>query len=122
MVFQISVIQIAIIVFAIFALSRVFINYRGSKSSFFEFVFWTLVWIGIIVFALIPQFSDLISKNLGIAKGVDLLAYTSIVLLFYLIYRMYIRIDAMGRQMTSLVRTLALQKAKPAKKKTAKKR
>jgi len=44
---------------------------------------------------------------LGIGRGVDLAIYVSVICLFYLVYKLFIKIQSLERQITLLVRKLA---------------
>jgi small membrane protein len=97
-----------IIFFAIFALSRSYLRIRNGSESIFEFILWTIVWIGIIVVVLFPNILTLPAKLLGIGRGVDVLVYFGIIILFYSVYRIYSKIERLEQDITSLTRSNAL--------------
>jgi hypothetical protein len=102
------IIQIIASVFLIFALLKVFWKYKGKQISFKEFFFWALLWVVIGVVFWLPQTTSFFANILGIGRGVDLVIYTSIVLIFYLIFRIFIRLDKQQQEITKIVRSLAL--------------
>src|SRR3989344_2221414 len=95
-----AVINIIIILFAIFALSRAILRFRERRISKLEIALWSLIWIAIIVVAIIPETSSEISKIVGVGRGVDFLVYLSIILVFYLIFRLYIKLDQAEQNIT----------------------
>ena len=103
-----EIIQILLIIFALFAWSRVIINYRKKRLSTNEFVFWSLVWILVVVVSIIPDIVSNFAKVIGIQTGMNLLIYASIIVLFYLIYRLYVKIENINNEMTKLVRRIAI--------------
>jgi len=106
---NISVLQIIVVVFALFAWSRAMLRLRDRHISFSEFLFWTIIWAAVIVTSLLPQTADAVSKFLGISRPIDLAVYVSILLLFYLVFRIYVNQDKQAQEMTTLVREIAVK-------------
>lgn len=105
---QITITQIILIFFLIFALSRVFLRFKGGDVTLFGFLFWIFVFGAAILIVMFPVFSSAIARFMGIGRGVDAIIYTSIVLLFYLVFRIYIYIQDLRQEITDLVQKLAL--------------
>lgn len=112
---EITIIQVLIIIFAIFAWSRAFLRMRGKNISIGEFSFWSLIWSVVIFVGLFPSVISKASWLVGIERGVDLAIYVSIILLFYLMFRLYVKIDEHDKQVTKLVREMAIKDAKKKK-------
>ena len=105
-------IQIIIIIFALFALSRTYFRLQDNKISKAEFVLWTFVWISVIIVAFIPKVIIILSRFFGLGRGLDLAISTSIILLLYLIFRAYVKIEMIEQELTDIVRKLAKEKKK----------
>jgi hypothetical protein len=88
---------------------------RDSHISVGEFSFWSLIWIFVIIIALFPDIISGLSTFVGISRGVDLAVYTGVILLFYLMFRLYVKMDAQARETTKLVREMAIKNAKKKK-------
>lgn len=70
----------------------------------------------IIVF--IPGKTAILARLLGMGRGFDALTFMSIMVLFYIVYRLYVRADENDQVITELTRQLALKNAiKPKRKK-----
>lgn len=108
--------QTVIIVFTLFALSRIYLRFREGKVSKGEALFWTLIWCAVVVLVFIPQVTDYFADLLGIKRGINIVIYVSIILLFYLLFRLYVKIDTMNQDITKIVREIALQKEVKKKK------
>ena len=104
-----ELIQIVGAVFALFALSRVLLQLKRRSMTLNEGLFWMFVWISVIVFLIFPEFFGYVADILGVGRGVDALMYISIVVLFYLIYRLYAKVDTLERQITYIVREIAIR-------------
>lgn len=109
---MIEPIQIVIIVFALFAWSRAYLRFKDEKITSKEFIFWSLVWIVGIIIVMLPNTTFYLASLFGIKRGVDLIIYVSIVLLFYLVFRLYVKIETIEQDITKVVREIAISKGK----------
>lgn len=107
-----EVIQIIAILFAIFAFSRVVLRLRDKSLTSKEFFFWGILWILLVLVAIAPSISIYIAKFLGITSGTGLLVYISIMLIFYLIFRIYVKMENLEQDMTKIVREISIKKKK----------
>lgn len=105
-------IQIILIIFLLFALSRVVLRFRGGQIRLTEFLFWGFLFSLAIVVVLLPNETTKLASLLGIGRGVDLVVYASIVTLFYLLFRAYVVMEDLRHEITELVRELALKDKK----------
>src|SRR3989344_578038 len=103
------IVPILVTLFVAFAVSRVFLRFREGNVSLGEFIFWLLIWGAIEAVVWIPKVLDQIAQDIGIGRGIDAVVYGAVVLLFYLVYRVYVKTEFIEREMTSLVRKLALK-------------
>ena len=101
--------QIIILIFALFALSRVFTNLGHKNLEKVEATFWMLFWAMVIFIAIFPQIIDGLANLFGVTRGVDLAIYFSILLLAYLIFRLYAQINSMEKKITKIIRTVAIK-------------
>jgi hypothetical protein len=107
-----QMISIIMILFAIFAYIAVILKVRKDEITKGEFAFWSLLWIGVVVVALIPSFATTIADFFGIGRGVDVMIYLSILTLFYLVFRIFVKLEKLEQEMTMLVRKLAIETSK----------
>jgi small membrane protein len=104
------ILQIIALLFSFFALTRVVLRARDQKLTIVEAIFWNFIWIGLAVTAIFPDISVFIAKLLGIGRGVDFIVYSSIGLMFYLIFRLYIKLEDLEQEITKLVREISFIK------------
>ena len=104
-----GLIQIVGIAFALFALSRVILQLKKRSMTLNEGLFWIFIWSSVVVFLIFPEFFGYVADILGVGRGVDALMYISIVVLFYLIYRLSAKVDTLERQITYIVREIAIR-------------
>jgi hypothetical protein len=108
-------IQILIIAFAIFALIRVFTKFKARQLSIGWFVFWLVFWVLAGVVVLLPQTTEMVARWVGVGRGVDVAIYFSIVLLFYLVFRIFLKIQSIEGSITKLTREGAIREVKEPK-------
>jgi len=109
---NIEIIQIIILLFSLFALSRVFNNIRNKNLGKIESVFWILFWVVAIFATALPEFLVNIANLLGVERGVDLVIYGSVIVLAYMIFRLYAQITSMEKKITKIIRTVAIKNGK----------
>ncbi|MBR9677227.1 DUF2304 family protein [Candidatus Woesearchaeota archaeon] len=112
---MLQVYQIIVFIFALFALSRAILRAKESKITRGELYFWSLLWLGVLVLTFLPSFSDILADYAGIGRGADLLVYASVLLLFYLMFRLYVKIDKTEQEITKLVQKVAYENVKKKK-------
>ncbi len=105
-------VQIVILIFAIFALSRAFLRVKERQMAISAFAFWTIIWSAIIFTALFPGILSRIAILIGVSSGTNLLVIFGAILLFYLIFRLHIRMDKTEKELTKLVTELAIKEKK----------
>lgn len=109
------IVQSVLIIFLLFAVSRVIIQFHHHQIKVAEFFFWTGLFLIAIITIAFPSETTGLANSLGIGRGVDLILYVSIALLFYLIFRVNVYLEEIRHEITELVRRLALKNAKHKK-------
>lgn len=112
---MISLIQLLVVIFATFAASRAILRFKDKKISFHEVIFWLGVWIVLGVVVFFPDITGSLAEKLGIGRGIDVVIYVSIGLLYYLIFRLYVMLEETEREITRLVREIAISRKKKKK-------
>jgi hypothetical protein len=109
------VLKICTLLFALFALRRVWTCYRKGQALVFELVLWAPIWSALAVVVFIPQKTDVIAQWLGLGSGYrsgfSALTFAAIVGLLFAVYRLTARTHQLDRDLTSVVRALALERA-----------
>jgi hypothetical protein len=102
-------IQIVLSCFAVFAISRVVIRFRRGGMRMLHLGLWLVFWAVVIVVSLHPKTTDHLADLLGVGRGVDTAIYLSLLMIFYLLFRSFAKIEDMDRQLTRIVRANALR-------------
>ena len=109
---MINAIQILGLLFVSFAGSRAVLRARDRKISLGELIFWLGVWGGLIFVVFFPDVLSSVANLVGIGRGIDVIIYTSIAVLFYMLFRLYVKLEDTERHVTRLVREISFMKRK----------
>lgn len=101
-------IKIFFIVFALWALARTLMRVRRRELSYALGSLGIIVWTCVIVFTLSPNWLDRIANFVGIGRGVDTAVYVSILVIFYLLFKIFVRLEWLEDHLTTVVRKDAL--------------
>jgi hypothetical protein len=106
------IIQIILILFIFFVITKVALRYKDKIISLQEFVLWTIFWFMVGFVVILPETTSLIANIVGVGRGVDLVIYISVLILFYLAFRILVRLDKIEKDITKIVRSVSLDKDK----------
>ena len=109
-------IRLLLVLFLLFAFSRVVLRRKEGAISLGSFLFWAGVWSLAAVGIIRPDFTTYIAQSIGIGRGADVVIYLSILIIFYLLFRTHIMIENLHHEITQIIREIAL---KDARKKTS---
>jgi hypothetical protein len=104
--------QIILLVFLLFAFSRVLLRFKEATISVGAFLFWTSIWVLATLSVLEPEFTTWVANKLGVGRGSDAIIYISLILLYYLVYRTNIHLENVREEITKLSRIIALKEQK----------
>jgi hypothetical protein len=105
---MLTAIQLVLLIFIVFFLSRVYLRVREKVITVKTAVFWTLVWLVALIGILLPGTTTKIASIFGVGRGVDVILYLAISLLFYLVFRIYVVLEDLKREITKVIRMVAL--------------
>ena len=98
-----TLLKILTVIFIVFAASRAYLRFKGKSLNLSNLILWSVIWLATLVFVFDPQSSDAIAKLFGLQRGTDTIFFLAIVLLFYLIFRLYVKLDTVDKDLTRLV-------------------
>lgn len=103
---------IALIVIAFF-LARLFWQKQKRQIGAGEFIFWLIFWLLAAGAVIILKWIDKLAADLGFSgSGIDILLYIAIVFLFYFIFKLRLRLEKIEKDITKIVREIAIKNNK----------
>jgi small membrane protein len=78
------------------------------RNTWFDLVLLFTLITGAVVFILFPDITNNIAHKLGVGRGADLVFYTSIIIFWFVILKLYARIRKLEQIITEVVRKDAL--------------
>ena len=106
------VIQFVLVIFFLFALFKVVNKFRASELKAWDAIGWAFFWIFAGVVILKPDTTYVLAGILGVGRGVDAIIYLTVAILFFLVFRIFIRLEKIERNLTKLTRQDSLKNVK----------
>lgn len=103
-------IQIIGVVLAVIALAATIYRLYSQAMSLMQFVLWGIIWVSLLLTAVFPRYVINMGESLGIDKFLNAMVYLSIIVLLYLVFKLYLKIDRTEKEITALVREMAIEK------------
>ncbi len=86
------------------------------RNSLFDLLLLLALIATAIIFILFPDITNQLAAKLGVGRGADLVFYTSIIIFWFVILKLYARIRKLEQIVTTVVRKEALDKEKDTNK------
>ena len=103
--------QIIALLVIVFFLTRLFWQRKNKQVRGMEFFFWFIFWFLSALIIVFIKKIDVLAANFGFsATGIDVLLYLSVAVLFYLIFRLRIKLEKIDKEITKIVREIAIKK------------
>jgi hypothetical protein len=108
-------IQFLLLAILIAALLLTWRRARQDALSRRAAILWSFLWIAGAVVVMLPDVANLFANLVGVGRGADAILYLSVLLIVYLMFRVFLRLDRMERDLTKLVRRIALDELREKK-------
>lgn len=103
------VIKILLLIFVLFVLLRTVFRFAKKEIRGRELLAWLVFWLLVGLAVVLPQTTDLLAQRVGVSRGADLLVYVSVLVLFYLVFKVLVKLEKVDRQITEVTRQVALK-------------
>lgn len=101
-------IQIIITLVSLFIILKAITKLQKKEVHAQTFIVWALFWFGVIVLIWQPHLTDYLARFLQVTRGADAVFYLSLVIIFYMFFKLFIRLERIEQDITTLVREIAL--------------
>ncbi len=106
------ILRVFILLFVVGALAKVLAIFRRGQLRRGPLALWTVLWLTIAVVALVPDISTGLAHLVGVGRGADLVAYGSILVLFYAVFRLLIKQSYLEQEIADLAKVITIHEAK----------
>ena len=103
------VLEIIIFLFGAFAVSRSYLRYREKLLTLPFAILWISFWILIVGAVIFKDWTSIIASFFGVGRGADFFLFAAILLLSYLCFRLYVKLESTRQDLTKLMRAIALK-------------
>jgi len=98
------------ILFAAIVISKSYVDLRARAESLQMFIFWVFTWTMIVLVALFPAVIDfLIASTIYGRAGLGTVFGMGLVFLFFVVYRIYVKMEQVEQKLTKTIQELALK-------------
>ena len=98
------------ILFAAIVISKSYVDLRARAESLQMFIFWVFTWALIVLVALFPSIIDiLIASTIYGRAGLGTVFGMGLVFLFFVVYRIYVKMERVEQMLTKTIQELALK-------------
>ena len=108
--------QIIIGALIVFIMIKTIMSYRLKRISLMFFIIWAMFWLVMFFFLFYQNLLMNLAGWLNIGRGTDLAVYISIIVIFYIIFRIYEALIDINKRITKLVRKIAIREGKRGEK------
>jgi hypothetical protein len=109
---MIELYQIIALFLGVLAISLSILRFRDGKMSLGMLFVWVVIWLIVILVSIYPESTSVMANITGIGRGLDLVLILGLLLCFYLIFKMYNKIETIEEDLTDLIREIAISNAK----------
>lgn len=107
-----TLIQFLVIGLVILILLKTISDFKKNKITVSAFLFWLIIWLAIITVAVLPGITIFLAKLLGVGRGIDVTIYFSIVIIFFILFKIITSLEKTKKEITEIIRYLALKNSK----------
>jgi hypothetical protein len=104
-------IQFLILSFIAFIIFRTITRFKKGTLTLPWLFFWLLLWFSIGVAVMFPEITAWFAHVVGVGRGVDAVIYLAIIFLYYLIFRIFLRLEKIEHDITLVIREISLNHA-----------
>lgn len=102
---------IQIILIALFGIIilKIILRFRAGELNWKEMLFWPVFWCAAALIVIKPDSTFYLARKVGIGRGADLIVYAALVLLFFMVFGLTVKLEKINKSITKLTRKAALE-------------
>jgi len=104
-----TLIQFLIAGLIILFLIKTVSDFKKKRISSSNFLFWFFLWLIILITAFIPQVTNFLAELIGAKRGTDVATYFSILIIFFILFKILSRLERINQEITEIVRRITFK-------------
>ena len=104
-----NIIQIFLLIFFAVAIVKVAGQFAAKKIPAGIMIFWVVFWAVAGLITIFPNATAYFAGIAGIGRGADLVVYVSLAILFFIVFKIMVKIEQLKKDITLLTRKNALE-------------
>ena len=84
------------------------IRYLTEKQTLATTILWAVLWLFVILFSIFPAASERFASLFGITRGLDFIIIVGFVVMLYVLFRLYGKLDKLQDDLNKVVKEMAL--------------
>ncbi len=114
MIFGISIIRWILILMSLFIIFQNSIAFFKKEvgKSLLKLLITIFIWGAVFIISLFPDFAYFISEKLGMGKNLNTLIFFGFVVVFMILFKILSLIEKIERQITNIIREIAIKEKK----------
>lgn len=104
--------QFIFVALVLFIIYKTIVSYKKNHLSKPFIILWLTFWAFVLFILFDQRLLSKMAKTIGIGRGVDLAVYFSIIIIFYVIYMLLVKIHQLENKITKIIRELAIKNIK----------
>ena len=105
-----SLYQFIGIFIGIIAIILSILRFKEGKMTVGMLTLWILIWAAVIGISIYPESTNVLASLTGIGRGLDFILIIGLIGCYYLIFKIYTMLENMEKEITQLVRDIAIQR------------
>lgn len=103
-------IQILVTLFSVLVIVKAVAKFQKKEVHGKTVLIWSVFWLVVIFLIWQPNLTNYLAAFLQVTRGADAVFYLSLVVIFYILFRIATRLERIETDITTLVREIALMK------------
>ena len=106
-----SIFQIIVLILIVFVAGKAVARFYRREISLALLIVWLALWLAMAAIVIFPGIVNYLANLAGVGRGVDLVIYFSIFILFYALFMLNLRLAKIEKNITKIVRKIAVGEA-----------
>lgn len=103
------IIKLVLLFFIVFAIFRLFRRYRERAITGRWLILWLLFWVASGAVVAAPEITTRIAALVGVGRGADLALYLAVLGLYYLLFRVMVKLERVEKDISKIVEEVAIR-------------